>query len=574
MKTQPFSSALPPAFCLGGALLLLFASWGRAQTEGKFGLSAPPEAYEPGNPLPYFGSENPWNERMFEQHPADLFYKRRGQRQLLAILRGRPEQAEAWARGRLAADPDDAESWFMIAVACATMNREDDAVAAMHAALAAGLPFGRFVAGPRDLLAPLYATAEFQRLQRALDVRLVHGPMLGDVTDTTARVWVRTATAAEVEILATPLTAAAEPVRLRFTTDAAEDFTGRGQLEGLHPDTTYAYEVRVDGRLVARDPGLMFRTRRTPGTPGRVTIALGGGAGYTPAHEHVWDTIHRQRPDALLLLGDNVYIDQPGQPGLFHQYTYYRRQSRPEFRRLIGAVPVYAIWDDHDAAIDDCWLGPYPDRPAWKQANLDFFVRQWINPEMGDKDYPGLWFKFMIGDVEFFMLDGRSYRTNPFAEEKTMLGPVQKRWLLESLAASQATFKVLASPVAWSFQSKEGSFDTWSGFPKERGEILDLIQERHIPGVVLVSSDRHRSDVWRIEDAGRHVFHEFSSAKLTNVHTHETMPAAVHSYNAKNSFVLLRFDTTLENPTVAGTIMSIDGESIFELSLSLSDLRP
>ncbi len=535
-------------------------------------MDAPPEAYEPGHPLPYFGSENPWNERMFEQHPADLFYKRRGQRQLLAILRGNAEQAEQWCRERLAADPHDAESWFMLTAARAQLGRLDEAVEAMHTALAEGLPFERFLAGPRSVLEPLYTTSEFRRLQRTLEVRLVHGPMLGDVTDTSARVWVRTAEAARVAVTAVPLSTPGKPVSVRFQTTDAEDLVGRGQLRGLEPDTTYAYRVTVDGRMAAPPGKTTFRTRPAPGSPTQLTVAFGGGAGYTPDHERVWDTIARQRPDALLLLGDNVYIDQPGMPGAFHQSTYSRRQSRPEFRRLVAEVPVYAIWDDHDGAIDDYWMGPYRDRPAWKIPNFEFFARQWNNPPMGSAAFPGCWFTFTIGDVDFFLLDGRNYRTNPFAEEKTMLGPVQKQWLLDGLAASHATFKILASPVAWSFDSKEGSYDTWSGFPKEREEIFDFIHEHDISGVVLVSSDRHRSDVWAIKQPNGYDFVEFASAKLTNVHTHDTIPTAIFSYNARNSFEVLRIDTTRDDPTVTGQVVNIDGETVFELKVPLSRL--
>ena len=77
------------------------------------------------------------------------------------------------------------------------------------------------------------------------------------------------------------------------------------------------------------------------------TIVFGGGAGYVPENERVWDTIGAINPRALLLLGDNVYIDDPKTPEmqLFH---YYRRQSQPEWSKLAAKVPIYGIWDDHD----------------------------------------------------------------------------------------------------------------------------------------------------------------------------------------------------------------------------------
>jgi fumarate hydratase subunit alpha len=42
-------------------------------------------------------------------------------------------------------------------------KKTDQAVVHARAALDAGLPFGRLVAGPRDRLAPLYATDQYRQ---------------------------------------------------------------------------------------------------------------------------------------------------------------------------------------------------------------------------------------------------------------------------------------------------------------------------------------------------------------------------------------------------------------------------
>ena len=103
---------------------------------------------------------------------------------------------------------------------------------------------------------------------------------------------------------------------------------------------------------------------------------------------------------------------------------------------------------------------------------LEGFRTNWNNPAYGSEEWPGCWFKLSIADVDFFMLDGRFYRTNPYTEKPSMLGPEQKAWFLKELGQSQATFKVLASPVPWSFNTKNKSRDTWNGFRDERNEIL------------------------------------------------------------------------------------------------------
>jgi alkaline phosphatase D len=257
----------------------------------------------------------------------------------------------------------------------------------------------------------------------------------------------------------------------------------------------------------------------------------------------------------------------PEMPNSVHYYTYYRRQSRPEFRKMVATTPVYAIWDDHDAATDDVWLGPYTDKPAWKMPLFELFKQNWVNPGYGDPEWPGCWFKFSIGDIEFFMLDGRFYRTNPYDENPTMLGPVQKKWLLYQLKASQATFKVIASPVPWSLATKGEARDTWNGFKQERQEIFDFLAENYIDGVILLSADRHRSDAWRIERSSGYPLYEYESSRLTNQHVHDLMPDALFGYNEKQSFGLLTFDTTQEDPTVMYQIVSIDNEIVHSFEL-------
>jgi alkaline phosphatase D len=233
---------------------------------------------------------------------------------------------------------------------------------------------------------------------------------------------------------------------------------------------------------------------------------------------------------------------------------------------------MFTIWDDHDAAIDDVWLGPYRDKPGWKPSMLQLQKENWNNPSYGDTEWPGCWFKLTLGDVDFFMLDCRYYRTNPFAKPRTMLGPVQKAWLLSELQKSDATFKVLAASVAWAHGAKPGSRDTWDGFPEEREEIFSLIAENKIDGVVLLSADRHRSDARKIPRPDSYALYDLMSARLTNAHTHELVPGALFGYNEKCSFGLLTFDTEGDDAHVTYEIVNIDGETVHTLTLRKREL--
>src|SRR5690606_16147742 len=126
----------------------------------------------------------------------------------------------------------------------------------------------------------------------------------------------------------------------------------------------------------------------------------------------MWNTLRQTNPDLLLLLGDNVYIDNPTHPEI-QRYCYYRRQSRPEFRRFVCATPVYAVWDDHDFGVNDCWYGSDPQDPAWKPDVLRIFTQNWVNPGYGRENAPGVWFRFDRGPLRVIMTDGRYYRSDP-----------------------------------------------------------------------------------------------------------------------------------------------------------------
>ena len=309
----------------------------------------------------------------------------------------------------------------------------------------------------------------------------------------------------------------------------------------------------------------------------RFTIAFGGGAGYVPENERMWTTIGKSEPRAVLLLGDNVYIDDPETPEM-QRFHYYRRQSQPEWAALAERVPIYAIWDDHDFTTNDGWGGPEIDKPSWKREVWKIFKENWDNPYYGGGDQnPGCWFDFRIGDVHFILLDGRYYRESPRekAVDPSMLGPVQMKWLKEKLKEEGATFKVLCCNVPMAPNVKPGSKDTWDGYKKERQSIYQFIADQKIPGVIILSADRHRSDAYKIDAGinGMYPLYEFSSSRLTNQHVHKIIESSLFGYNEKQSFGRVDFDLKADDPTVTYTIINIEGESIHSLEVKLSELQ-
>ncbi len=506
-------------------------------------------------------------------------YKRVHQELLRMILEGDDTKALKELEKIAAKAPDDMETHFLLAIVHEKQGGLDQAEAHLLKAVKAGLPVGRIIAGPRPFFRTLLGRPKIKKLLEPLMQKPIHGPMLGTVTDKSARFWVRTDRPALFSIMVSRSRQGKKVMRSKVVKTSAEsDFTAVVQVDGLEADTVYYYDAYIDYGYLDRGfkavEGQQFRTHPKTGSKSKYTIAFGGGAGYVPHHEYAWNTVGKFKPRALLLLGDNIYSDDPKSPAM-QKYCYYRRQSRAEFRKLVARTPVYAIWDDHDFATNDSSGGPDIESPTWKRQVWQVFKQNWVNPYYGGgESQPGCWFDFYIGDVHFIMTDGRYYRTEPKktpVQERSMLGPAQKKWLFQTIKNSKGTFKILVSGVPWTPGTKGGSQDTWDGFAKERKEIFDFLSANKVEGVVLLSADRHRSDAWKIPRAGGYDLYEFESSRLTNQHVHKTMPKALFSYNG-HSFGLIDIDTTLSDPELTYRIATIQGKIVYTLTLKRSQL--
>jgi len=420
---------------------------------------------------------------------------------------------------------------------------------------------GRY--GAEGGLADLLTEPAFVDLVDKHHLKLFSGPMLGHVQPTAAKFWLRTAGPAEVQVRV------GERRSEVVKTSSENDFTAVMTVSGLQPFTQYTYSIELDRETIQRD-SFQFRTAPRPGQKVTFDVAFGSGARYVPTNEYAWSNMAKSRPLAYLGLGDNVYIDVVNRRGA-QRLFYYRRCLSPAYRELISSVGIYAVWDDHDMAMNDSAGGAGLKLP-WKIPNWTVFKQNWNNPSYGGGEaMPGTWHSFSLGDVDFFMTDGRFYRDKA---DKTMLGPDQKEWLLEQLANSEGKFKVIASGTMWSDDADKNGKDSWGGSwaIQERNEIFDFINDKKIDGVILISGDRHRSDIWKIDRPRGYPFYEFVTAKVTNEHTHSTREEALWSYNKGNFWGQLSFDFRPADPTMTFRCVDISGTIIKEFPLKLSSL--
>jgi PhoD-like phosphatase len=250
---------------------------------------------------------------------------------------------------------------------------------------------------------------------------LLLGPALRHVSDTTALIWVQTENACTVEVLGC----------------SARTFEVQGYhfalvlVTGLTPDSVTEYQVSVDGTTVwpqadseftpsvirTRGPERAHRVRaifgscRYPKTEvKKVEAKLKTDALDSYAQRMPGLPIDRW-PDALILLGDQLYADElppdevrrvagrrrnrhgdrpPDEVVSFAEYERLYRHSwgDPEIRWLMSTVPTAMIFDDHD--IRDDWNTSAPwrremaDKDWWHDRIRAGLASYWVYQHLGN----------------------------------------------------------------------------------------------------------------------------------------------------------------------------------------------
>lgn len=208
---------------------------------------------------------------------------------------------------------------------------------------------------------------------------LSHGPMLGGVTDTSVKVWLRTRTACDFDVLygeRLPLSDQAGKVSAR--TSQASDYTAAVTLRGLQPNTRYFYAIRIAGvlpdlRTEIDAPWPSFKTlpnetsfvdaRNNPEKLFNVSFAIGhcasqdpdrSGGMYTstPAYTMI-QKHHADEAMFAIVNGDVIYEERRdgGLTGIQNNYKLYFSRGR-SFASLFRQTPALFTFDDHDVGWD------------------------------------------------------------------------------------------------------------------------------------------------------------------------------------------------------------------------------
>ncbi|MGF7123432.1 alkaline phosphatase D family protein [Rhodococcus sp. BE178] len=326
----------------------------------------------------------------------------------------------------------------------------------------------------------------------------------------------------------------AERVQVREDADGTVHF----DATGLAPGETYYYQFRGDG---GESPVGRFRTLRPADSNEPVRIGWftcqGFEEGYYAAHRHLAE----EDLDFVVCLGDYVYeFTMPGvrgfdlnafPQGLDSMRDKYRRyRSDADLRLMHSRHAFLPIWDDHEFRNNyskDGWTFPVIspiDGAIGFQQKKQWAWQAWFEhmpvPRFAD-DPLRTYRSLRVGrTVELFAPDTRQYRdrqacgdsldhivcADADAPGRTMLGAPQKRWLLDGMTGSDATWKVVANAnmmmgMVVADNGTRAYMDTWDGYGAERAEILSTAAQS-VENMVLVTGDDHDGWAGELWDTG------------------------------------------------------------------------
>jgi hypothetical protein len=256
---------------------------------------------------------------------------------------------------------------------------------------------------------------------------LVLGPVLRHVTGTSATIWVETSAPCRVGVLGVE----------------AATFTVEGHhyalvvVEGLSPGRVYEYEVTLDGVGVwplANDPFPPPVVRTLDGGSRRILFgSCRAAAPHEPPYTLELDHDRRGRgvdalrahalrmlqadksewPDLLVLLGDQVYADDPSPRterrlarlrrfgrrrreapkevvADYEQYTWlYHEAWTPSVERwVLSVVPSTMVFDDHDMIddwnISESWVAHIRRQPWWQEHIIGGLMTYFVYQHLGN----------------------------------------------------------------------------------------------------------------------------------------------------------------------------------------------
>ena len=396
----------------------------------------------------------------------------------------------------------------------------------------------------------------------ARSATLAFAPACFDVQADRALIWLCANEAARLHVRWGPAADALTHRSAERALDSSSDFTGHVGLQGLPSGETVYYRVFSGD---AEASGLCrFNTPRKAGQ--NFSIAFSGDMQETYKPFRIFDVMAAAQPDYFVHLGDTVYADSPKR-----DFTPTHRHYRMKHARIRADRPLQAflsqhanfvIWDDHE--IENDAHGGLPQLPIAEAVFREYWP-------CASVETSGLYRAISLSPaVDLIIVDTRRFRSMQSMSdgpEKTMLGSQQKKWFLDTLMRSRATFKIVATSVPF----HGGSQDAWGNYKTERDQIIAFLKAEKISNVVMISADYHFARDWSSKRTG---IHEFMAGPLASFRAFERTPEIRerHSngphfaFGDDFNFGLIRYDATSNSLRVK--YQDSGGKTLFETTIT------
>lgn len=313
----------------------------------------------------------------------------------------------------------------------------------------------------------------------------------------------------------------------------------------------------------------------------------------------IWNTIVDTKPQRFLFIGDNIYADTEDMALMRAKYAMLN--AKPGYQRLKRICPILATWDDHDYGKNDAGV-EYAKKKESQQIFLDVFGVPKDSPRRRQEGVYHAEISGPVGKrVQFILLDTRYFRSplkrggkdgepgsglrGPYPPDndpkKTMLGAAQWKWLEEQLR-KPADVRILASSIQ--VVASQHRWEGWGTFPLERKRLFELIGKTKANGVVIISGDRHKAEISRIDDtaAGYPIFDVTSSS--LNAPSGNFTKTGVRFGNELNrhrvglmyfdiNFGTIHVDWNKPDPVIRMQVRDSKGDVVLQAKTSLSALK-
>ncbi len=389
-----------------------------------------------------------------------------------------------------------------------------------------------------------------------------HGPVIGAVTDTSARMFLRSPVPNAFLTLHVSADTTYNSVQIFLARPITQnDSSIVIDMDRLRPNTKYFYRVFVGQQLDTVRGS--FRTFPAIGEKGDFTFVT--GSCQETENMKVFDVMPLHGPYFLMHTGDYTYPDYQIAPDYSSTWegmalSYRKRYDEKQMKYMLRTVPIDYVYDDNDyvggsggryskndwkahkengRVVNEMFA---PEFPAfWRRNTIKGYDEFFPHYPLEDTS-EGIYHSFKFGNAEFFVLDRNSAKDRPnmdgfvYDEKKkkwrwdppadyALFGKKQMGWLKKELKESEADWKFIVSGVPlngacekliqagvkiqnmsmkgfYGFHMAWGFSQYWAGFPEERNDFMQFLKENDIKDVIVISGDTHHNVMDDGENAG------------------------------------------------------------------------